>query len=64
MNEKYSKVQPALWGKKDLNSIANSGATAERPANPVVSQTFFDTTLGIPIWFDGTNWINAAGATV
>lgn len=46
-------------------TIPSSGATAERPINQLqVGQYFFDTTLGIPIWYDGTNWVDATGATV
>ena len=42
-----------------------SGTTAERPAVQLhVGQTFFDTTLGIPIWYNGTVWKNASGTTV
>lgn len=45
-------------------SIWESGATGSRPGSPVTAQTYFDTTLGIPIWFDGSNWIDATGTTV
>ena len=38
--------------------------TAGRPGSPRDYQFYFDTTLGIPIWYDGTNWVNAAGTTV
>lgn len=44
-----------------------SGATGTRPAPLAagdVGRTFFDTTLGLPIWWNGTGWINAAGAPV
>jgi hypothetical protein len=41
-----------------------SGATAQRPAQPVVAQRYYDTDLGIPIWWNGSVWKNAAGATV
>lgn len=41
-----------------------NGATGARPTSPVVGQQFFDTTLGLPIWFNGTNWINASGTIV
>jgi len=41
-----------------------TGSTGSRPSGPVTGQRFFDTTLGIPIWFNGTNWINAAGTIV
>ena len=43
----------------------SAGTTANRPATSLqVGQTYFDTTLGIPIWWNGTNWINASGTTV
>lgn len=42
-----------------------SGTTTGRPtAELYVGLPYFDTTLGIPIWYDGTNWIDATGATV
>jgi hypothetical protein len=43
----------------------SAGTTANRPAtNLQVGQQYFDTTLGIPIWWDGTNWVDATGTTV
>lgn len=41
-----------------------TGTTAQRPAQPVVAQRYYDTSLGLPIWYNGTVWKNAAGATV
>lgn len=41
-----------------------TGSTVSRPSGPVTGQRFFDTTLGLPIWWNGTNWINAAGTIV
>jgi len=40
--------------------------TALRPAASVVGAgaQMYDTTLGIPIWSDGTNWKNSAGVVV
>lgn len=43
---------------------SGSGITAARPGIHAVGDVYFDTTLGLPIWWDGTNWINAAGAIV
>lgn len=41
------------------------GETEDRPTdNLVVGQMFFDTTLGQPIWYDGTNWVDASGTSV
>lgn len=46
-----------------------NGSTANRPQDSAqtplpIGLFYFDTTLGIPIWYDGTNWINAAGTVV
>jgi hypothetical protein len=41
------------------------GTTANRPNKGLsIGQTYFDTTLGIPIWYNGTNWVNSSGTTV
>jgi hypothetical protein len=46
-------------------SIPDAGAKTQRPIeNLLVGQQFFDTTLGIPIWWNGTVWKNASGTTV
>ena len=49
-------------------SIPDVGTTPQRPTlNLQVGQQFFDTDLGtngLPIWWDGVNWINASGTTV
>jgi hypothetical protein len=40
-------------------SVPLSGTTANRPAiNLSVGQVYFDTTLGSPIWWSGTQWIS------
>jgi hypothetical protein len=39
-----------------------SGTSAERPAvNLYIGQMYFDTTVGIPIWWNGTYWVDATG---
>ena len=46
-------------------AIPDSGTTAKRPTTTLqVGQFYFDTTLGIPIWWNGTVWKNASGTTV
>jgi hypothetical protein len=46
-------------------NIPSSGATTGRPITfLLVGQFYFDTTLGIPIWYDGTNWVDATGTVV
>jgi len=53
-------------------SIPDSGPTSQRPIQNVqsplpIGQFYFDTdlgTTGLPIWWDGTQWINASGTAV
>jgi hypothetical protein len=40
------------------------GTTAQRPANPQLFQQYFDTTVGLPVWWNGTAWQDAAGNAV
>lgn len=43
--------------------IPPAGTTADRPVLRVlVGQTYFDTTLGYPVWWNGTDWVDATGA--
>lgn len=55
----FTQAQPAysdiVWG---------FDTTANRPASPTSGEPFFDSTLGIPIWWNGANWVDATGATV
>jgi hypothetical protein len=45
--------------------IPESGTTANRPTLLLqIGQMYYDTTLGIPIWYNGTVWKNASGTTV
>jgi hypothetical protein len=46
-------------------STPSAGTTALRPTTDLqVGQFYFDTSLGIPIWWNGTNWVNATGTVV
>ena len=48
-----------------IASVPEFGNTANRPAVRVqTGQFYFDTTLGIPIWYDGTDWVDATGTVV
>jgi hypothetical protein len=57
-----STVTDVLRGHVTLRSAWNS--TANRPPARGPGDQFFDTTLGKPIWWNGTAWIDAAGASV
>jgi hypothetical protein len=46
-------------------SVPASGVTASRPTTGLqIGQFYYDTTLVIPIWWNGTVWKNASGTTV
>lgn len=42
----------------------DSGTTSNRPTNVLVGFQYFDTTINKPIFWDGSKWIDAIGATV
>ena len=49
--------------------VPTSGATADRPVTSAevplpIGLFYFDTTLGYPIYWDGTQWVDAAGTVV
>jgi hypothetical protein len=45
------------------SSTAQGGPSADRPISPITYQSYFDTTLGLPVWWTGSQWVNAAGVT-
>ena len=51
-----------------LVATSQSGATAQRPTAILwIGRTYFDTTIGLPIWIQSlgpTVWIDAAGNVV
>lgn len=45
-------------------SVWNAGDSATRPGVGVVTgQMYYDTTLGKPLWWDGSVWKDSAGST-
>jgi hypothetical protein len=58
----FSRVQ------RIVASVQQSGVTADRPTSGVwIGRTYFDTTLGIPIWVQSVGpvvWVDATGAAV
>jgi hypothetical protein len=55
---------------KDENGNANvllsgkNGTTTNRPSNPLVGEMYYDTTIGKPIWWNGSAWKDSTGTTV
>ena len=69
---KENEPSEAEW-KRRVRDLLNltvrrtsaTGTTSERPKNPAVGQTFYDETLGKPIWAHVSGvWKDAAGTTV
>lgn len=58
----YIKGKPVISGDMYVSKM---GTTQERPAN-IINKGFqyFDTTINKPIYWDGSKWIDATGATV
>lgn len=56
-------VESATVNVSDI-AVVDSGTTLERPIPTKVGYSYFDTTLGHPIWWNGTVWKNSVGATV
>lgn len=45
-------------------ALRPSGVSVDYPLGINVGHMVFDTTLGIPIWWTGSTWVDATGATV
>lgn len=47
------------------NALTQSGTTAQRPVKLLWKGRFFwDLTLGLPIYYTGSGWVDAAGNPV
>jgi hypothetical protein len=44
--------------------LTGKSTTANRPSSPAEGAQWFDTTLGKPIWYDGSGWVDATGTSV
>jgi len=56
-----------LWLEDPANRLPSQAiyaTTAGRPTVRPLGYSIFDTTLGKPIWWNGTVWKDATGATV
>jgi hypothetical protein len=44
--------------------VTLNGTTNSRPTSSILGQYYFDTTIGRPIWWNGSAWIKADGTVV
>ena len=52
------------WGRLVHEGWFPTSTIEYRPKNPVIGYMFFDQSLRIPIWWNGSNWIKADGTIV
>ena len=69
VDDKQMPTVPFLQWFSRIHTIAlavrSSGTTAQRPTSSLwVGRTYFDTTLGKPIWYKNPGWVDATGAAV
>ena len=56
---KVAELESTINDLKAKLAAVASGTTAQRPTeNLVVGQQYFDTTLGVPVYWNGTEWHN------
>jgi hypothetical protein len=58
---------PTLPQVRRLINLAlepETAATGDRPTGVRIGTSIFDTTLGIPVWWDGSDWVSADGTVV
>ncbi|RDD69218.1 hypothetical protein DVR11_22600 [Paracoccus versutus] len=61
---RHSNNAGMTWSAWTPIQTGNSGTTAQRPADPLPAEQYFDTTLGLPILWNGTAWIDYTGTAV
>lgn len=61
---KLTDVPTDLLQVVSAKFVTQNGVTADRPTNPFIAQFYYDTTIGKPIWWNSSNWKDAAGNTV
>mgnify|MGYP003396889525 CR=1 FL=1 len=46
------------------DNTLKAGTTEARPINPPIGFQYFNTEIGHPIWYNGTNWVSSLGTEV
>lgn len=66
--ESYAFTQRKITDMpKDSLSVVNrefvtlNGATASRPTSSILGQFYFDTSVGKPVYWNGTTWVDSTG---
>lgn len=48
-------------GNNNVLLSGKNGTTSNRPTNPLIGEIYYDTTIGKPIWWNGSAWVDASG---
>lgn len=64
IKESFQRNAVTIDGILYIENITMFPAGNNRPDMPVVGYQYFDTTINKPIFYDGSKWIDATGATV
>jgi hypothetical protein len=56
---KYNGVSNQWVAEPDTAVLA--GTSSRRPINSIIGTMYFDTSIDIPIWFNGNHWVDANG---
>jgi len=61
----YVETRLSTRAVKSGTIASGYGSTASRPVTQLyVGYPYFDTTLGKPVWYNGSGWVDATGASV
>ena len=60
----FYEIEDGIKAPHNFTAVTlQRGTTAQRPNPSFAGQQYFDTTLGRPIWWNGTAWVDNAGET-
>ena len=61
--EFQNPTQQNSMEKQIIDKLYANGTSADRPtsATAQLGESYFDTTMGYPIWWQGTKWVQADG---
>lgn len=62
--EKYTDTPTDALSVVPRKYITRNSTTALRPTTSVLGEFYFDTTAGLPVWWNGTAYVDAAGNVV
>lgn len=46
------------------NYVTQNGSTANRPTSSITGLSYYDTSIGKPVWWSGTTWKDSQGNVV